>query len=58
VRVVDGFLTGFPDPETTPLAMLYAIAGRDLVIEGYERAIGTGYLWHEFGDTQLLLSGG
>jgi S-adenosylmethionine:tRNA ribosyltransferase-isomerase len=35
--------------------MLYAVAGKDLVREGYEEAIKAGYLWHEFGDSHLLL---
>lgn len=55
VEVVDGLLTGLHDPETTHLAMLYAIAGRERVMEGYDRAIEAGYLWHEFGDSHLLL---
>lgn len=55
VSVVDGLLTGLHDPETTHLAMLYAIAGREPVIRGYDAAIAEGYLWHEFGDTQLLV---
>lgn len=55
VNTIDGLLTGLHDPETTHLAMLYAIAGRGLVMAGYEQAIDRDYLWHEFGDTQLLL---
>jgi S-adenosylmethionine:tRNA ribosyltransferase-isomerase len=55
VRVVDGLLTGLHDPQTTHLAMLYAIADRETVMNGYEEAISETYLWHEFGDTHLLL---
>jgi S-adenosylmethionine:tRNA ribosyltransferase-isomerase len=55
VRVVDGLLTGFHDPGASHLAMLYAVAGRDLVRDGYEEAIKGRYLWHEFGDSHLLL---
>jgi S-adenosylmethionine:tRNA ribosyltransferase-isomerase len=55
VHVVDGLLTGLHDPQTTHLAMLYAIASQKLIMDGYERAIDEGYLWHEFGDTHLLL---
>jgi len=55
VGAVDGLLTGLHDPETTHLAMLYAIASQRTVMEGYEHAIDEGYLWHEFGDTHLLL---
>ena len=55
VFVVDGLLTGFHDPGASHLAMLYAVAGRDLVRDGYEQAIRERYLWHEFGDSHLLL---
>jgi S-adenosylmethionine:tRNA ribosyltransferase-isomerase len=53
--VVDGLITGLHDPRATHLAMLYAVAGRDLVLEGYREAVARGYLWHEFGDSHLLL---
>jgi S-adenosylmethionine:tRNA ribosyltransferase-isomerase len=52
---VDGLLTGFHDPGASHLAMLYAVAGRELVRDGYEQAIRGRYLWHEFGDSHLLL---
>ena len=39
------------------LAMLYAIAGEDMVRSSYEEAVASGYLWHEFGDTNLIFSG-
>jgi S-adenosylmethionine:tRNA ribosyltransferase-isomerase len=55
VHAVDGLLTGFHDPGASHLAMLYAVAGRDLVREGYEQAIKGEYKWHEFGDSHLLL---
>jgi S-adenosylmethionine:tRNA ribosyltransferase-isomerase len=55
VHAVDGLLTGFHDPGASHLAMLYAVGGKDLVREGYEQAIRERYLWHEFGDSHLLL---
>lgn len=55
VFAVDGLLTGFHDPGASHLAMLYAVAGRALVRDGYEQAIRGRYLWHEFGDSHLLL---
>jgi S-adenosylmethionine:tRNA ribosyltransferase-isomerase len=55
VFTVDGLLTGFHDPGASHLAMLYAVAGKELVQDGYERAIRGRYLWHEFGDSHLLL---
>ncbi len=55
VQTVDGLLTGFHDPGASHLAMLYAVAGKDLVRQGYEEAVRGGYKWHEFGDSHLLL---
>lgn len=55
VFAVDGLLTGFHDPGASHLAMLYAVAGKDMVRDGYEQAIRGRYLWHEFGDSHLLL---
>ncbi|WP_184847157.1 S-adenosylmethionine:tRNA ribosyltransferase-isomerase [Allocatelliglobosispora scoriae] len=56
VRVVDGLLTGFHEPRASHLLMLAAIAGNDLLGRCYAEAIGERYLWHEFGDLNLLLT--
>jgi S-adenosylmethionine:tRNA-ribosyltransferase-isomerase (queuine synthetase) len=37
------------------LAFLEAVAGRDLLARSYEAALDAGYLWHEFGDSHLIL---
>lgn len=55
VRVVDGLLTGFHEPRATHLAMLAAVADREVLQGAYQAAIDHGYLWHEFGDVHLLL---
>lgn len=55
VNVINGLLTGFHDPLASHLAMLYAIAGREMVQSAYEEAVLEGYLWHEFGDSHLIL---
>ena len=55
VRVVDGLLTGFHEPEATHLDMLAAIAGRPHLERAYRAAIDGRYLWHEFGDLHLML---
>ncbi|MFC3576041.1 S-adenosylmethionine:tRNA ribosyltransferase-isomerase [Streptomyces yaanensis] len=55
VRVVDGLLTGLHEPEASHLLMLEAIAGRAAIDHGYEEALAGRYLWHEFGDTHLIL---
>jgi S-adenosylmethionine:tRNA ribosyltransferase-isomerase len=53
---VDGLLTGWHEPEASHLLMLEAVAGRGPVVRAYEAANRLGYLWHEFGDSHLLLA--
>jgi S-adenosylmethionine:tRNA ribosyltransferase-isomerase len=55
VRAVDGLITGWHEPEASHLLMLEAIAGRDLLRRSYDSALAHGYLWHEFGDSHLIL---
>ena len=55
VNVVDGLLTGFHDPMASHLAMLYALAGEEMIRSAYTEAVKSGYLWHEFGDSNLIL---
>jgi S-adenosylmethionine:tRNA ribosyltransferase-isomerase len=55
VRVVDGLLTGFHEPRASHLDMLAAVAGTDLLTRCYAAAVDAGYLWHEFGDLNLLV---
>jgi S-adenosylmethionine:tRNA ribosyltransferase-isomerase len=55
VRAVDGLLTGWHEPRASHLLMLEAVAGRPLLDLCYAEAIRERYLWHEFGDVNLLL---
>ena len=55
VSTVDGLISGFHDPLASHLAMLYAVAGQDLIRDAYAQAVTHGYLWHEFGDSHLIL---
>jgi S-adenosylmethionine:tRNA ribosyltransferase-isomerase len=57
VKVVDSLLTGFHEPKATHLAMLEAIAGHCHLEKAYAAALRERYLWHEFGDLHLILSG-
>jgi S-adenosylmethionine:tRNA ribosyltransferase-isomerase len=57
-RVVDGLITGWHDAGASHLLLLEAIVGPDLVAVAYREAVEHGYLWHEFGDSALLLPGG
>ena len=56
VRVVDGLITGWHNPEASHLLLVEAVAGRDVTQRAYDEALAQGYLWHEFGDSGLLLA--
>jgi S-adenosylmethionine:tRNA ribosyltransferase-isomerase len=58
VHTIDGLLTGLHDSMASHLAMLYAVAGADLIRSAYAEAVRAGYLWHEFGDSHLILTRG
>jgi S-adenosylmethionine:tRNA ribosyltransferase-isomerase len=55
VNVIDGLITGWHEPEASHLQMLAAIAGDSLLGRSYSAALQHGYLWHEFGDSHLIL---
>lgn len=55
IHAVDGLLTGFHDPRTSHLAMLYSFLPGDVVRSAYAEAIAHEYRWHEFGDSHLIL---
>ncbi len=54
-RIVDGLVTGWHQPQASHLLLLEAVAGVDIVQRAYDTAVAEGYLWHEFGDSCLLL---
>jgi S-adenosylmethionine:tRNA ribosyltransferase-isomerase len=62
LRVVDGLITGFHEPRATHLAMIEQVivaAGAGLssshLDRAYREAQGEVYLWHEFGDSHLII---
>ena len=55
VRSVDGLVTGWHEPESTHLMMLESFAGHDALAQAYAAALDAGYLWHEFGDSHLIV---
>ena len=54
-RVVTGLVTGWHAPGASHLSLLESVTGRALVAAAYQEAVRTRYLWHEFGDSCLLL---
>ena len=55
LKAVDGILTGLHEPEASHLDMLAAFINSNLLLNTYEEAIQKGYLWHEFGDMNLII---
>ncbi|RYB90169.1 S-adenosylmethionine:tRNA ribosyltransferase-isomerase [Nocardioides glacieisoli] len=54
-QVVDGLVTGWHDPMASHLLLVEAVAGQRLTQAAYDAAVAEGYLWHEFGDSALLM---
>jgi S-adenosylmethionine:tRNA ribosyltransferase-isomerase len=54
-QIVDGLVTGWHDPEASHLLLVEAVAGPELTQLAYAAAVDARYLWHEFGDSALLL---
>jgi S-adenosylmethionine:tRNA ribosyltransferase-isomerase len=55
LKVVDGLITGLHEPKTSHLQLLSAFVPPELIFKGYDEVIEKGYLWHEFGDMNLIL---
>ena len=54
-RVVNGLVTGWHNPDASHLLLVESVAGAELAQRAYDAAVAAGYLWHEFGDSCLLL---
>jgi S-adenosylmethionine:tRNA ribosyltransferase-isomerase len=55
VRVVNGLVTGWHNPDASHLLLVESVAGPELTQRAYDAAVAERYLWHEFGDSGLLL---
>ena len=53
--MVDGLLTGLHEPEASHLDLLSAFLPAEKIQAAYQEAINQRYLWHEFGDLNLIL---
>jgi S-adenosylmethionine:tRNA ribosyltransferase-isomerase len=54
-RAVDGLLTNFHLPRSTPLLLASAFAGRDQLLSAYREAVALQYRLFSFGDAMLIL---
>jgi S-adenosylmethionine:tRNA ribosyltransferase-isomerase len=55
LRAVSGLLTGLHEPEASHLDLLAAFMPADRIRSAYQEAVRMRYLWHEFGDLNLIL---
>jgi S-adenosylmethionine:tRNA ribosyltransferase-isomerase len=55
LRVVDALISGWHEPQASHLELLRAAAGDELLQRSYDEALAREYLWHEFGDSHLVL---
>jgi len=54
-RVVDGMVTNFHLPGSTPLVLVAALAGLERVKAAYAEAVARGYRFYSYGDAMLIL---
>jgi S-adenosylmethionine:tRNA ribosyltransferase-isomerase len=55
VRIVDGLITGWHNPDASHLLLVESVAGVELTQRAYDAAVAEHYLWHEFGDSCLFV---
>jgi S-adenosylmethionine:tRNA ribosyltransferase-isomerase len=55
LRVVDGLITGLHEPQASHLDLLRAFVSDEHLFRAYRNALAKGYMWHEFGDMNLIL---
>ncbi|MCC3358926.1 S-adenosylmethionine:tRNA ribosyltransferase-isomerase [Bacillus sp. REN16] len=55
LKIADGIITGLHEPKASHLDMLSAFIPEKLLLRAYDQAIESNYLWHEFGDMNLII---
>jgi S-adenosylmethionine:tRNA ribosyltransferase-isomerase len=53
-RVVDALLTNFHLPQSTLLALVCALGGRERILGAYHHAVEAGYRFYSYGDCMLI----
>ena len=53
--MIDALVTNFHLPGSTPLVLVAAFAGLDLVMRAYKEAIERRYRFYSYGDAMLIL---
>lgn len=55
LKAVEGLLTGLHEPEASHLDLLTAFLPARVIQSAYREAVQQEYLWHEFGDLNLIV---
>ena len=54
-KMVDAMVTNFHMPRTSVLALVMALAGRDLLLAAYREAVNRRYRFLSYGDAMLIV---
>jgi S-adenosylmethionine:tRNA ribosyltransferase-isomerase len=54
-KMIDGLLTNFHPPRSTPLLLTMALVGRERILSAYAEAIAQRYRFYSYGDAMLIL---
>lgn len=54
-KTADAFITNLHVPDSAPLYMTAAFAGRELLLRAYERAVAEKYRFYSYGDAMLIV---
>ena len=53
-KVMDALVTNFHLPQSTPIMLVSALAGREHVLHAYEEAVKERYRFFSFGDAMFV----
>ena len=53
-KFVDSMITNFHVPKSTLLMLVSSFAGRDFILEAYEKAKENNYRFFSFGDSMII----
>ncbi|MEA1940583.1 MAG: tRNA preQ1(34) S-adenosylmethionine ribosyltransferase-isomerase QueA [Candidatus Caldatribacteriota bacterium] len=54
-KAIDVLITNFHLPQSTPLMMATAFAGKDFLLDSYKEAINEKYRFYSFGDAMIII---
>ena len=54
-KIVDSMITNLHLPNSTPLMMVCALAGKEKIFKAYEEAVKLGYRFFSYGDAMLIV---